>query len=250
MAGHSKWSKVKHFKGALDAKRGKLFSRFAKEIMVAARMGGGDPVHNVRLRSAVLAARGQNMPNDTIERAIKKGTGEIEGGVVEELVYEGYGPSGVAIIVETATDNKNRTAADLRRIFTKNHGHLAGSGAVSYLFRRRGQIVVPALLVSEDRLMEVSLEAGADDLTTDEENFVVTTPPDRLYQLGEAIRSAGIEIESLKLTYIPDTLVAIQDPQIAGQVFRLCDALEDHDDVQNIYTNVDVPDTVVTQLSA
>jgi YebC/PmpR family DNA-binding regulatory protein len=250
MAGHSKWSKVKHFKGALDAKRGKLFSRFAKEIMVAARLGGGDPVHNARLRSAVLAARGQNVPNDTIERAIKKGTGEIEGGIVEELVYEGYGPSGVAIIVETATDNKNRTAADLRRIFTKNHGHLAGSGAVSYLFRRRGQIVVPTLLVSEDRLMEVSLEAGADDLTTDEENFVVTTPPDRLYQVGEVIRSAGIEIESLKLTYIPDTLVAIQDPQIAGPVFRLCDALEDHDDVQNIYTNVDVPDTVVTQLSA
>ena len=250
MAGHSKWSKVKHFKGALDAKRGKLFSRFAKEIMVAARLGGGDPVHNARLRSAVLAARGQNVPNDTIERAIKKGTGEIEGGIVEELVYEGYGPSGVAIIVETATDNKNRTAADLRRIFTKNHGHLAGSGAVSYLFRHRGQIVVPTLLVSEDRLMEVSLEAGADDLSTDEENFVVTTPPDRLYQVGEVIRSAGIEIESLKLTYIPDTLVAIQDPQVAGQVFRLCDALEDHDDVQNIYTNVDVPDTVVTQLSA
>ncbi|MBV8330282.1 MAG: YebC/PmpR family DNA-binding transcriptional regulator, partial [Verrucomicrobia bacterium] len=160
MAGHSKWSKVKRFKGALDAKRGKIFSRYAKEIMVAARTGGGDLATNPRLRAAVLAARAQNMPNDTIERAIKKGTGEIEGGDVEELMYEGYAQGGVAIILEAATDNKNRTAADIRRIFTKNHGNLAASGAVSYLFRRKGQISVAKIGVEEEKLMEIALDAG------------------------------------------------------------------------------------------
>src|SRR6202047_9833 len=168
MAGHSKWAKVKRFKGAFGAKRGEIFSRVSKEIMVAARMAGGDLDLNARLRTAVLAARAQNMPSDTIERAIKKGTGEIEGGIVEELMYEGYGPGGVAIIVEAATDNKNRTAADIRSIFAKNHGNLAASGAVSYMFRRRGQITVGKAGVEEDRVMEVALEAGAEDLTTDE----------------------------------------------------------------------------------
>src|SRR6201997_1869800 len=166
MAGHSKWSKVKRFKGALDAKRGKIFSRYSKEIMVAARTGGGDLTLNPRLRTAVVSARAQNMPSDTIERAIKKGTGEIAGGVLEELIYEGYGPGGAAIIVEAATDNKNRTAADIRSIFTKNHGNLAASGAVSYMFRRKGQIAVGKAGVEEDKLMEVALEAGAEDLVT------------------------------------------------------------------------------------
>src|SRR6202040_2167576 len=175
MAGHSKWGKVKRFKGALDAKRGKIFSRFSKEIMVAARMGSGDPYLNPRLRPAVLAARAQNMPNDTIERAIKKGTGEIEGGMVEELMYEGYGPGGVRIIVEAATDKKNRTAADVRSIFAKNHGNLAASGAVSYLFRRKGQIASGKTGVEEDRVMEAALEAGAEDLITDEDLYIVTT---------------------------------------------------------------------------
>src|ERR1700757_4774461 len=195
MAGHSKWSKVKRFKGALDAKRGKLFSRLSKEIMVAARTGGGVDL-NPRLRSAVLAARAQNMPNDTIERAIKKGTGEIGGGIVEELVYEGYGPGGAAIIVEAATDNKNRTAADIRSIFSKNNGHLAASGSVSYMFRRKGLITIARDAVDEERLMEIALEAGAEDLATDEDLYVVTTPQDRLYQVGEAIRNVGIHAES------------------------------------------------------
>jgi YebC/PmpR family DNA-binding regulatory protein len=249
MAGHSKWSKVKRFKGALDAKRGKIFSRFSKEIMVAARTGGGDLNVNPRLRTAVAAARAQNMPNDTIERAIKKGTGEIAGGVLEELIYEGYGPGGAAIIVEAATDNKNRTAADIRSIFSKNHGHLAASGAVSYLFRRKGLITISRDAVGEERLMEIALEAGAEDLAADEDLYVVTTPQDRLYQVGEAVRNAGIHAESQKLTFLPGTTVNIDQEGLASQVLRLCDALEENDDVQNVYSNFDISDELLTKLS-
>jgi YebC/PmpR family DNA-binding regulatory protein len=249
MAGHSKWSKVKRFKGAIDVKRGKLFSRFSKEIMVAARMGGGDIDLNPRLRSAVLGARAQNMPNDTIERAIKKGTGEIAGGIVEELVYEGYGPSGVALMVEAATDNKNRTAADIRRIFSKNNGHLAATGAVSYLFKRKGQITVPQSAVGEDRLLEVALEAGAEDLVVDDESYLVTTPHDQLYQVGEAIRQAGVPIEQQKLTFIPENLVPIEEASLADQVLRLCDELEENDDVQNVYGNFDIAEKLLARLA-
>jgi len=249
MAGHSKWSKVKRFKGALDAKRGKIFSRYAKEIMVAARTGGGDLNINPRLRTAVVAARAQNMPNDTIERAIKKGTGEIAGGVLEELIYEGYGPGGAAIIVEAATDNKNRTAADIRSIFSKNQGHLAASGSVSYMFRRKGLITIARDAVEEERLMEVALEAGAEDLATDEDLYVVTTPQDRLYQVGEAIRNVGIHAESHKLTFLPVTTVTIDQEALASQVLRLCDALEENDDVQNVYSNFDISDELLTKLS-
>jgi len=249
MAGHSKWSKVKRFKGALDAKRGKIFSRFSKEIMVAARTGGGDLNVNPRLRTAVAAARAQNMPNDTIERAIKKGTGEIAGGVLDELIYEGYGPGGAAIIVEAATDNKNRTAADIRSIFSKNHGHLAASGAVSYLFRRKGLITISRDAVGEERLMEIALEAGAEDLAADEDLYVVTTPQDRLYQVGEAVRNAGIHAESQKLTFLPGTTVNIDQEGLASQVLRLCDALEENDDVQNVYSNFDISDELLTKFS-
>jgi YebC/PmpR family DNA-binding regulatory protein len=250
MAGHSKWSKVKRFKGALDAKRGKIFSRYSKEIMVAARTGGGDLNLNPRLRTAVLAARAQNMPNDTIERAIKKGTGEIAGGVLEELIYEGYGPGGAAIIVEAATDNKNRTAADIRSIFSKNHGHLAASGSVSYMFRRKGVITIARDAVEEERLMEIALEAGAEDLATDEDLYVVTTPQDRLYQVGEAIRNVGIHAESHKLTFVPGTMVTIDQEALASQVLRLCDALEENDDVQNVYSNFDISDELLMKLSS
>ncbi|HET9374528.1 MAG TPA: YebC/PmpR family DNA-binding transcriptional regulator [Chthoniobacterales bacterium] len=249
MAGHSKWSKVKRFKGAIDAKRGKLFSRFSKEIMVAARMGGGDIDLNPRLRSAVLAARAQNMPNDTIERAIKKGTGEIAGGIVEELIYEGYGPGGVALIVEAATDNKNRTAADIRRTFSKNNGHLAATGAVSYLFKRKGQIAVPRTTVEEDRLLEIALEAGAEDLIADEESYLVTTPHDQLYHVGEAIRCAGIPIELQKLTFIPENLVPVQDSSLADQVLRLFDELEENDDVQNVHGNFEIAEELLAKLA-
>ena len=250
MAGHSKWSKVKRFKGALDAKRGKIFSRFSKEIMVAARMGGGDLYLNPRLRTAVLASRAQNMPSDTIERAIKKGTGEIEGGMVEELMYEGYGPGGVAIIVEAATDNKNRTAADVRSIFAKNHGNLAASGAVSYLFRRRGQIAIGKKGIEEDKVMEAALEAGAEDLITDEDLYIVTTPHDHLYQVGEAMKNAGIHLESQKLTFVPNTTVAVVQEELASQVLRLCDALEENDDVQSVYSNFDISDELLARLSS
>jgi YebC/PmpR family DNA-binding regulatory protein len=250
MAGHSTWSKVKRFKGALDAKRGKIFSRFSKEIMVAARMGGGDLYLNSRLRTAVLAARAQNMPSDTIERAIKKGTGEIEGGIVEELMYEGYGPGGVAIIVEAATDNKNRTAADVRSIFAKNHGNLAASGAVSYMFRRKGQIAIGKKGIEEDRVMEAALEAGAEDLITDEDLYIVTTPHDHLYQVGEAMKNAGIHLESQKLTFVPNTTVAVVQEELASQVLRLCDALEENDDVQSVYSNFDISDELLARLSS
>lgn len=249
MAGHSKWSKVKRFKGALDAKRGKIFSRFAKEIMVAARTGGGDATSNPRLRAAVLAARAQNMPGDTIDRAVKKGTGEIAGGIVEEIIYEGYGPGGVAMIVEAATDNKNRTAADIRSIFSKHHGHLAGSGAVSYLFKRKGQMTVLKSSVNEDRLLEIALDAGAEDLATDEDLYVITTPHDRLYLVAEAIKQAGIPSESQKLTFLAETTVMVTDEGLATQILRLCDSLEDNDDVQNVYSNFDISDELLTKLS-
>jgi YebC/PmpR family DNA-binding regulatory protein len=249
MAGHSKWSKVKRFKGALDAKRGKIFSRFSKEIMVATRMGGGDINMNPRLRTAVLAARAQNMPNDTIDRAIQKGTGEIAGGIVEELIYEGYGPGGVALIVETATDNKNRTAADIRSVFAKNHGHLAASGAVSYMFKRKGQITVSKDGVDEDKFMEIALDAGADDLTLEDDVYVVTTPHDKLYQVAEAIKNAGIHAEAQKLTFVPGNTVPVTDEAIAGQVLRLYDALEENDDVQNVYSNFDISDDLLAKLT-
>lgn len=250
MAGHSKWSKVKRLKGALDVKRGKLFSRLSKEIVVAARLGGGLPSTNPRLRVAIQAARTQSMPNDNIERAIKKGTGELEAAAVEEIVYEGYAPGGVALIVETATDNKNRTAADLRLIFTKNHGNLATSGSVSFMFHRHGQITVPLTAVEEDRLLEVILEAGAEEISNDDEHHIVTTPPDQLYAVAEAIKAAGIEPDSQKLTFIPQNTTAVSDPDTAAQVLRLCDALEDCDDVLNVYPNFDIPDDILAQAQA
>lgn len=250
MAGHSKWSKVKRFKGALDVKRGKTFSKSSKEIMVAARMGGGDLSLNPRLRTAVLAARAQNMPNNTIDRAIRKGTGEIEGGIVEELIYEGYGPGGVAIIIETVTDNKNRTVQDVRSIFSKNYGNLAASGAVSYIFKRKGQIIVAKSSVDEDKLLEITLKVGAEDLVSDEDLYVVTTPHDQLYQVGEAVKNAGINIEAQKLTFIPDTIVAVTDEELASQVLRLCDVLEDNDDVQSVHSNFDISDKLLTKLSS
>jgi YebC/PmpR family DNA-binding regulatory protein len=248
MAGHSKWSKVKRFKGALDAKRGKLFSKLSKEIVVAAR-SGGDIALNPRLRSAVLAARAQNMPNDTIERAIKKGTGEIGGGLFEELVYEGYGPGGVALMVEAATDNKNRTAADIRSIFSKNHGNLAGSGAVAYLFKRKGQLTVAKQSVEEDRLLEIALEAGAEDLVSDDEFYTITTSPDHLYSVGEGIREKSIPIDSQKLTFVPENTVTIHEQGLAEQVIRLYETLEDNDDVQNVHGNFDISEELATRLA-
>lgn len=249
MAGHSKWSKVKHIKAVLDVRRGKLFSRLAKEIAVAARLGGADVAFNPRLRAAIQSARAQNMPNDNIERAIKRGTGEGGGGAMEEIVYEGYAPGGVAMIVEAATDNKNRTAADLRSIFSKNNGNLAASGSVSYMFHRKGRIVVPAEGVTEDQVLEATLDAGAEEITSEDGQFIVITSPDKLYATAEALGKAGIAVESQTLTFIPQNHVPVTDPSIAAQVLRLHDALEDCDDVLNVHSNFDIPEEILTQIS-
>lgn len=248
MAGHSKWSKVKRLKGALDVKRGKLFSKLSKEIVVAAKMGGGNPSLNPRLRAAVMAARAQSMPNDNIDRAIKKGTGELESAQMEEIVYEGYAPGGVALVIETATDNKNRTAADLRLIFSKNHGNLGGPGSVSFMFHRKGQITVPLTAAEEDRLLEIILEAGAEELNSDDEHHIITTPPDQLYAVAEALKKAGVEPDSQKLTYIAENHVAVTDPQTASQVLKLYDALDDCDDVLNVHSNFDISDEILASL--
>ncbi len=251
MAGHSKWSKVKRAKGALDVKRGALFSKLAKEITIAAKLGGGDPNGNVRLRSAILSARGQSMPNDNIERAIKRGTGEgAEATHYDEIVYEGYAPGGVAVIVDAATDNKNRTAAELRRIFSKNDGNLGTSGSVSYMFHKKGQVTVPREAIKEDRLLELALEAGAEELTTEEEQYVITTSHDQLYAAAEALKHAGVTPSGQKFTFIPDTTVPVVDEATALQVLRLCESLEDDDDVQNVYSNLDISDELLARLPA
>ncbi len=251
MSGHSKWSKVKRSKGALDVKRGALFSKLAKEITIAAKIGGGDPSANVRLRSAILSARGQSMPNDNIERAIKRGTGEGEEAThYDEIVYEGYAPGGVAVIVDAATDNKNRTAADLRRIFLKNNGNLGTSGSVSYMFHKKGQITVAQETIQEERIFELALEAGAEELTTEEEQYVITTSHDQLYAVAEALKDAGVTTSGQKFTFIPDTTVPVVDEATALQVLRLCESLEDDDDVQNVYSNLDISDELLGRLPA
>jgi YebC/PmpR family DNA-binding regulatory protein len=248
MAGHSKWSKVKRFKGALDAKRGRLFSKLSKEITVAAKLGGGNPSANPRLRAGIQAARTQSMPNENIERAVKKGTGELGSQTMEEIVYEGYAPGGVALIVEAATDNKNRTAADMRSIFSKNHGNLGGPGSVSFMFHRKGQITIPLASAGENRLFELVADAGAEDLVDDGEHYIITTQPDQLYAVSEALRKASIEPDSQRLTYIPESSVAVEDATTAAQVLRLCDALDDCDDVLNVHANFDIPDDILTKV--
>src|SRR5437660_4159116 len=251
MAGHSKWSKVKRFKGAIDAKRGKIFSKLSKEITIAAKTGGGDPSGNPRLRSAIQVARGQSMPNDNVERAIKRGTGEgNETQHFDEIIYEGYAPGGVAVIVEAATDNKNRTAAEIRSIFSKNNGNLASAGSVSYMFHKKGQISVPRSRIDEEKLLELALEAGAEDLTTDADEYVITTSHDRLYAVAEALKRANVTTDGQKFTFIPETTVPVADEDAARQVLRLCDALEDDDDVQNVYSNLDIPDKMLAKLPA
>jgi YebC/PmpR family DNA-binding regulatory protein len=251
MAGHSKWSKVKRFKGAIDTKRGQVFSKLSKEISIAAKTGGGDPDGNARLRSAIQTARAQSMPNDNIERAIKRGTGEgSEAQHFDEIVYEGYAPGGVAVIVEAATDNKNRTAAEIRSIFTKNDGNLATSGSVSYMFHKKGQITVTRKAIEEDRILELALESGAEELTTEEDEYVITTSHDQLYAVADALKKAGVTTDGQKFTFIPDTTIPIADEAVARQIMRLCDALEEDDDVQNVYSNLDIPDELLARLPA
>jgi YebC/PmpR family DNA-binding regulatory protein len=249
MAGHSKWSKVKHIKGPLDQKRGQLFSKLAKEITVAAKMGGGDPSGNPRLRSAILAARAQSMPNDNIERAIKRGTGEgTDAANIEESVYEAYAPGGVAMMIEVATDNRNRTAADLRLMLTKNHGNLASPGAVSYMFHRKGRVTVPATAIQEERLFDLVIEAGGEELTQEDEHYIITTAPDQLYAVAEALRNAGVQADSQKLTFVPETQVAVSEATVAAEIVRLIEVLEDSDDVQHVHTNFAPTEEALAQL--
>lgn len=241
MAGHSRWAKVKHYKGGIDQKRGKLFSKLSKEISVAAKMGGGDPSFNPRLRQAIATARGESMPVDNIERAIKRGTGELDGAAYEEMTYEGYGPAGVAILVEAATDNKNRSAAEIRAIFTKNHGHLAGSGSVAWMFHRKGLITITAPGISEDDVILAALDAGAEDVRSHEEIIEIITPPDNtLDNVSKALEQAKLPIASAKLSYIPGNLAPVTDPHLAEQVLALLEALDDHDDVQTVHANFDM----------
>ncbi|HVE72236.1 MAG TPA: YebC/PmpR family DNA-binding transcriptional regulator [Thermoanaerobaculia bacterium] len=241
MSGHSKWSTIKHKKGAADAKRGKIFTRILKEMTVAARLGGGDPAGNPRLRVAVAEAKASNMPKDNIERAIKRGTGEIEGVQYEELTYEGYGPGGVAVIVEALTDNSNRTTPEIRRVFEKNGGNLGTPGSVRFMFEKKGYFAVEKSAASEDKLMEVALEAGADDLQTDDpEVFEIYTAPDSFEPVRQALESSGIATVEAKVGLIPSNYVSVDEAK-AKAMMRLLEMLDDHDDTQNVYSNFDIP---------
>ncbi len=244
MSGHSKWSTIKHKKGAADAKRGKLFTKLIKEITVAARMGGGDIDANPRLRSAVLAAKSENMPKDNIERAIKKGTGELEGVNYEEATYEGYGPGGAAVFIESLSDNKNRAVAEIRHIFAKTGGNLGENGCVGYLFDKKGYIVISAENVDEEALMNTSLEAGAEDVREDGENFEVISAPQDFEAVKNAIEEADIKTIVAEITMLPQTTTALEGKE-AEQMVRLMDMLEDCDDVQKVYTNADIPDDLI-----
>lgn len=242
MAGHSKWAKVKHFKGAIDAKRGKIFSKLSKEISIAAKLGGADPGMNPRLRMVLLKCRAANMPNDNIERAIKKGTGGGETANFEDLTYEIYGPNGVALLVEISTDNRNRTASEIRSIVTKNGGTIATQGSVSRLFQRKGQIVVPRDGATEDQLMELALEAGAEDFKADAEGYEILTEPGNFEAVHRQIEAKGIKPAVAEVTEVPSVNVLLQGEATVSAVNRLIDALEDHDDVKEVYSNADFPE--------
>ena len=241
MSGHSKWSTIKHKKAATDAKRGKIFTKFIKEITIAARMGGGDPEANPRLRTAINAARAENMPKDNMDRAIKKGTGELEGVNYEEVTYEGYGAGGAAVFIESLTDNKNRTVADIRYIFSKAGGNMGESGCVAYMFDKKGYLVVEKSATDEDTLMEAALDAGAEDVREDGDNFEVITEPGDFEAVQVAIATAGIATIAAEVTMLPQTVTPVAGKE-AEQVLRLMETLEDCDDVQKVYTNADLPD--------
>ena len=248
MAGHSKWAKVKHFKGAVDAKRGKIFSKLSKEITIASKIGGGDPNMNPRLRMALLKSRAANMPNDNIERAIKKGTGGGETTNFEDLTYEIYGPQGVALLVEASTDNRNRTASEIRSIVSKNGGTIATSGAVSRLFQRKGQIIISREAINEDQLMEVALEAGAEDFKAEPQGYEIITDPSHFEVVHKQIEAKGLKPEMAEVTALPTLSVPLRDERSIAEVNRLIDALEDHDDVKEVYSNAEFPDEAARAL--
>jgi YebC/PmpR family DNA-binding regulatory protein len=249
MSGHSKWSSIKHKKAAKDAKRGKLFTKLIKEITVAARLGGGDINANPRLRTAVTTARENSMPNDNIDRAIKKGTGELEGVHYEEVNYEGYGPGGAAIMASVLTDNRNRTVSELRRVFEKHGGNMGAAGCVAWMFHKRGLITVDKGKTEEERLIEVALDAGADDVADADDLFEVVTPPEGFEAVKAALSSAGIATASAEVTMVPENTVSLTGKD-AEQTMKLLEELDDHDDVQNVASNVDIPQEELQRLSA
>jgi len=242
MAGHSKWAKVKHFKGAIDAKRGKIFSKLSKEITIAVKIGGSDPGMNPRFRMVLLKCRAANMPNDNIDRAIKKGTGGGETSNFEDLTYEIYGPHGVALLVEVSTDNRNRTASEIRSIVTKSGGTIATQGSVTRLFHRKGQIIVPRDGADEDKLMEIALEAGAEDFKAEPQGYEILTEPAQFEAVHKQIEAKGIKPAVAEVTSLPTLTVPLADDQTSGPVNKLIDALEDHDDVKEVYSNAEFPE--------
>jgi YebC/PmpR family DNA-binding regulatory protein len=245
MSGHSKWATTKHKKAAIDAKRGKIFTKIGKEITVAARLGGGDPDGNPRLRTAVVNAKSVSMPAENIKRAIQKGTGELPGVAYEEITYEGYGPNGVAIIIDVMTDNRNRTVAEIRHTMEKLGKGMGENGCVSWMFHKKGYIVVAKTKADEEKLMGLALDAGAEDLQTEDENFVITTPPNDFEKVKKALEDAGVPLEVAEVTMLPQTYVTLDKEKEAGQMLRLVEALEDNDDVQNVYANFDIPDEIM-----
>ena len=249
MAGHSKWANIQHRKGRQDAQRGKLWSKLSKAIIVAAQMGGGDPDANFRLRKAVDDAKAVSMPKDNIARAIKKGTGELDGGKLEEVVYEGYGPGGVAVMCEALTDNRNRTAPELRTIFTKHGGELGKTGCVAYLFERKGLAIIPVANAEEEALMELAIEAGADDVKRVDEHFEVTCEPDAFSSLIDALAAAEITPDASQLTRIPNDTVDL-DASAGRKILKLMEALDDHDDIQTVSSNFNIPDEAMAEIAA
>jgi YebC/PmpR family DNA-binding regulatory protein len=244
MSGHSKWATTKHKKAATDAKRGKIFTKIGKEITVAAKLGGGDVNGNPRLRTAVAKAKSVSMPADNIKRAIQKGTGELPGVSYEEIVYEGYGPGGVAVILEVMTDNRNRTVSEIRNIFSKANGNMGEAGCVSWMFHKKGYLVVHRSKADEERLMTLALDAGAEDMQAEDDNFVVTTALSDFEKVKKSLEDAGVALDVAEVTMIPQTYVKL-DGKEAQQMLRLVEALEDNDDVQNVYANFDIPDEIL-----
>jgi len=250
MSGHSKWASIKHKKGAADAKRGKIFTKLIREITVAAREGGGDPDANPRLRLAIQKAKDANMPADNIDRGIKKGTGELEGVSFENVSFEGYAPGGVAVIVEGLTDNKNRTTSEVRNIFSKRGGNMAGAGSVAFQFEKKGMFMVKKSDAAEDELMDIALEAGAEDLTSDEDFFQIICAPQDFDKVRSALTEKAVKLESGELTMMPKNSVKVEDVDTARKILDLVEDLEDNDDVQNVYTNFDIPDSIIAQIES
>ncbi|MCD4653942.1 YebC/PmpR family DNA-binding transcriptional regulator [bacterium] len=248
MSGHSKWHTIKHKKAATDAKRGKIFTKLIKEVTIAARMGGGDPESNPRLRMAMQNAKDANMPGDNIKRAIMKGTGELPGQVIEEIVYEGYGPGGVALYIEVMTDNKNRTVAEIRHILGKHNGNLGSTNSVAWKFERKGLIVIEADQTDEETLMDIVLEAGAEDIEEEDGSFEVITDPSDLESVRTELEKNGMKIDSAEITMLPNTMVGVGSKH-AEQILKLMDKLDDHDDVQNVFSDCDIPEEVLEQFS-